>query len=72
LAHGRRVQEHQRICRQTPGSIGDLATMAPTRLPDCPTVILVGRRMLSTYVKVAIFTVACAFQALARGIHVRA
>jgi hypothetical protein len=33
---------------------------------------LVGRRMLSTYVKVVVFTVAWAFNALARGIHVLA
>jgi hypothetical protein len=33
---------------------------------------LVGRRMLSTYVEVVVFTVAWAFKALARGIHVLA
>jgi hypothetical protein len=56
----------------SPRSIGHLALMASTILPNWPTMALVGRRMLSIYVKVVVFTVAWAFNALARGIHVLA
>ena len=55
-----------------PGSTGDPAMMAPTRLPYRTTMSLVGLGILSTYVKLLIFTTVWAFYTLARSIHVLA